>query len=37
MVQASEMQRESMFRHRSERLIDRFLFKAEISRADQLK
>ena len=35
--QMSEMQRESAHRHRSERLIDRFLISAEISRATDLK
>jgi hypothetical protein len=35
--QASEILRESAHRHRSERLIDRFLIKAEISRAGELK
>jgi len=32
-----EMKRESMYRHRSERLIDRFLMRAELSKAEELK
>jgi len=31
------MQRESLFRHRSERLIDRFLLRAELEKAEDLK
>jgi hypothetical protein len=32
-----EIKREGLYRHHSERLIDRFLLKAELSRAEELK
>lgn len=32
-----EMQRESLFRHRSERLIDRFLLRAEQEKTEEIK